>query len=1088
MHREIAQTDEPFRTDSPLGLYLLTALVGGLLAADLWPLVASWLRAQGIESYTWRREIAGVRFSLIAAVIGGARILYGSLEALFEGRVGADLALAIATLAAILIREPLVAAEVVLIGLVGECLEAFTFARTQRALGRLAELFPKRCWVLRDGVEVRAYTADLLPGDTVIVKPGGHIPVDGIVDAGRSSVDTSRLTGESIPVDKGPGDQVLAGSIVQNGALTITARKVARKTIAGQIIDLTAEALKAKAPLERYADRLARYFLPAVLGLALVTFLGNLFIQLNATTVPGAGKPSVRGAANVAIYPALGVLVVACPCALILATPAAVIAALGRLAGTGVLIKGGAALERLAGVSAFAFDKTGTLTEGKLALGDVIPLETIPPDQLLAIAAAAEQASEHPLAQVIVAAARERGLSFADAADFQAHPGGGVLATVTGSPTMVGSRRWLEERGVSIPPNAVAALEQLDASGQTSLLIARDGTVIGAIGARDTVRPEAAGVLAELRALGIAPITLLTGDRAAVARAIAEQVPVTELHAELLPGQKAELLAAADAAERTAFVGDGVNDAPALARAGVGIAIGTGTDIAAEAGDIVLMGEPLKSLPLLVKLSRETVRIIRQNIVVFAFGVNLFGVVLTGWLWPLFAATPDAYQQAPLVGALYHQLGSLLVLLNSMRLLAFDRTAGTGLGARLRRAGQAVDEWIGRFSLDEFFHQLAHRWKPLAAGAGFIALFGWLSTSFTVVAADEVGIVQRFGRATIDLEPGLHLRWPWPIETVARLRPGEVHSVEVGFRPLPDDSRGAAARSSGGNTWASGHSDSIARLTDEAVMITGDGDLVELLATIRYHVSDPRTYLFAVANADGLIRSSAEAVLRELVAGSRFQEMLTTQRGDLERDALSRLRNRLDAMNAGGVGVSVDGFTIHDLHPPPEVVNSYHAVAKAIQERDRVINDAEADALRQKRRADEEADRVLKRADAEAHARREAAAAERDAFLAWHAVRNKLAPDEEARLAAERDRRVKAGESLDAVERELSLLRERTLAERRYFIESRLTMQAVVDVLKSRDKVMIDAPDLPGRRHLFFVEPDLLRMPSLVIPRPDKDE
>ncbi|HEY3787870.1 MAG TPA: HAD-IC family P-type ATPase, partial [Urbifossiella sp.] len=350
----------------PLGLYALTAIVGGLLAADLWPLLGNWLQSQSVDAPTWSPLLFGYRFALLAAVIGGARILYNSLESLFEGRIGADLALAIACLAAIVLKEELVAAEVVFIGLAGECLEAYTFARTRRALGSLAELFPQRCWVLRDGQEVRTFTADLQVGDRIVVKPGGRIPADGRVLDGRSAVDASALTGESLPLDKNPGDEVLAGSIVVDGSLTIQAKKIAKQTVAGQVIELTAAALKDKAPLQRQADRLAKYFLPAVLVLALLTFFANLLFQMSGTPALGVPKPGWDAAMRVASYPALAVLVVACPCALILATPAAVIAALGRLAGTGVLIKGGSALERLAGVTAFAFDKTGTLTEGKL--------------------------------------------------------------------------------------------------------------------------------------------------------------------------------------------------------------------------------------------------------------------------------------------------------------------------------------------------------------------------------------------------------------------------------------------------------------------------------------------------------------------------------------------------------------------------------------------------------------------------------------------------------------------------------------------------------------------------------------------------
>lgn len=1082
MHREISHADDPFHNESPLGLYLLTALVGALVCADLWPVVANWLTAQGVETYSWARDVSGFRYALIAAVLGGGRVLFTSLEALFDGRIGSDLALAVACLAAIVMKEPVVAAEVVLIGLIGECLEAFTFARTQNALGKLAELFPTRCWVLRDGQEVRTYTSDVIVGDKVVVKPGGRIPVDGVVIDGRCAVDASAITGESLPVDKGPGDSVLAGCIVQNGSLTVEAQKVAKQTVAGQVIELTAQALKDKAPLERYADRLARLFLPVVLVLAALTFGANLAYQTSGTPAPGTAKPSLRAAAKVAAYPALAVLVVACPCALILATPAAVIAALGRLAGTGVLIKGGSALERLASVTAFAFDKTGTLTEGKLQLGDVVALRGTA-DELLTAAATAEQRSEHPLARLLVREAAARNLALPEVADFRAHPGAGVSATANGDALLVGTRRLLEEQGVPVPPDAVAALEQLDSTGQTSLLVVRAGAVLGAIGARDALRPEAAQVLADLRALGIAPVALLTGDRAAVARAVGEQVPATEVRAELLPADKAAWVAGREGA--VAFVGDGINDAPALARAAVGVAIGggRGTDIAAEAGDIVMMGEPLKPLPLLVKLSRETVRIIRQNILIFAFGVNLFGIVLTGWLWPLLATSPDWYESAPLAGVIYHQFGSLAVLLNSMRLLAFERTDNRTL-ARAKAASKTLEGWFARWSLDGFLHELGHRWKLVGGALLGCALCGWLATCFAPIGPDEVGVVRRFGALRADLQPGLHVRWPWPVETVTRVRPAEVRTVEVGFRVVGDAAPAARANAS---TWGSGHGDGIGRVTDEAVMITGDGDLVEILATVRYRASDPRAYVLGTATPDAVIRSSAEAVLRELVASYRFLELLTTRRADLERAALERLNRRLAGAAGGGLGVALDGFTLHDLHPPPEVVNAYHSVAKAIQERDRAINDATADALRIRRRAEEEADRVLKRATADAHAALEAARADRAAFLALHAARVKLTDAEEVAFARERDARLKAGQPAAAVDADLAARRAQVLADRRAILDARLTYQTLVEVLQGRDKVLIDSGEVPGRRHLFLLDPDLLRFPSPVAPpNPEK--
>src|SRR5262245_43086097 len=617
MHRELSNVDEAFAPPRFAGLYLLTALLVALTGLDLWPEIAGWLNSFDLNLPIYSNKLFGVRYALIAAVIGGARVLYGSLESLFEGRFGADLALAIACIAAILINEPLVAAEVVFIGMIGECLESFTFERTQRAIRKIVEVCPRRCWLLRDGQEVRVRSSELQVGDRVVVKPGARIPVDGVVLDGRSAVDTSALTGETLPADKGPGDEVLAGTLNQFGALTVEARRVAEHTVVGRVIELTARALKDKSQVERTADRLARYFLPVVLGLALLTFVVSLAGRW--LTLP-AGMRFGMADVSRAVYPALAVLVVSCPCALILATRAAVIAALARLAGTGVLIKGGSALERLAGVTAFAFDKTGTLTEGRLELGDVIGLGGVTLDELLRVAASAEQRSEHPIARLITQEAAGRGLVLGAVEGFLAHPGAGIPAKVRRKegqrdsahcPLIVGTRRLLEEQGIPVPPEAAAALEQLDASRQTGLLVARDGVVLGVIGARDRVRPEAAGVIAELRAAGIQDMALLTGDRPAAAQAVAASVGITQVSAKLLPGEKAEpvgsgqwavggkktepsTLPSAPCPLPTAFVGDGINDAPALARAAVGVAIGgTGTDVAAEAGDVVLMGEPL---------------------------------------------------------------------------------------------------------------------------------------------------------------------------------------------------------------------------------------------------------------------------------------------------------------------------------------------------------------------------------------------------------------------------------------------------------------------------------------------------------------
>jgi Cu+-exporting ATPase len=1078
MHREISYADRAFQQESRLGLYLLTGLLGVLIGADVWPLAARWLAAWGLTLPTWSNEPYGYRIALLAAILGGARTLYGSLNSLFEGRIGADLAVAIAAVAAILVQEPLVAAEIVFIGMLGECLESITFERTQRAIRRIVEICPRRCWRLRDGQEERVLVGDLRAGDRVVVKPGGRVPVDGVVLEGRSAVDVSALTGESLPMDKGPGDEVLAGSLNQFGALTIEARRVAEHTVVGQVIEMTARALRDKAPLERTADRLARYFLPAVLALSALTFLVCWIGYGTGWMRPPETNLSFK---QLVTMPALSVLVVACPCALILATPAAIIAALGRLAGTGILIKGGSALERLAAVTAFAFDKTGTLTEGRLELSEIVPLESVSAEELLRTAAAAEQHSEHLLARLIVQEAARRQLSPEPIVDFCSYPGVGVTAQSANLETLiVGNKRLLEEQGISLPPEGQTALERLDAAGHTVLFVARRGQVLGALGARDRLRPEAASVLAELRTLGIADIALLTGDRASAAGGVAEALALSDVRAEMLPTEKAEFLTAwQQAGKRVAMIGDGINDAPALARADVGLALGgTGADIAAEAGDVVFMSDPLRHLPLLLRLSREMVRIIQQNIVIFAFGVNAVGIIVTAWLWPLLAP-PKWYEQSPVAAVIYHQLGSLAVLLNAMRLLWFERTAASPFVQRLSAGLRRVNDWLEhRLDLDEGLHWLSHQWKPVLAGLVLLLLGGWLVSGFSAIAADEIGVVRRFGRPLPkDLVPGLHWCWPWPIDTVTRVQPRRVHTVEIGFRSLA----GRAGPSAG--AWSSAHAnDGIRRMPEEAVMITGDGNLIELQGTIRYTIADARAYLFEAADPDALLRSAAESVLRDTVAGRTFADLLTSDRGRFQELALERLRRRCGDYGSKGVGIQLEGFDLHDLHPPQDVVAAYHDVTKAMETRDKLLNVGEENVLRSERRQQAEGLKQVREAEAEAQKKILYAQANQAAFAGRYRLRHRLNLAEEWRLFREAWKEMSKGRPAAEAAAEYLHRREEALVQQQLLMDFRAYWDALSAALANREKILIDADKVPGRRNLWLVPlgPFGLPMPGMM--------
>jgi Cu+-exporting ATPase len=991
----------------------------------------------------------------------------------------------IAGVAAIAYGKPLVAAEIVFVGMFGECLESITFEHTQRAIRRIVEICPRRCWVLRDGQEVRVLTTEVQVGDRVLVKPGGRIPVDGVVLEGRSAVDASALTGESLPVDKYPGDEVLAGTLNQFGALTTEARRVAEQTVVGRVIELTRAALKDKITWERTADRLARYFLPAVLGLAALTFAGAVFLNLG---ILAGTRRSLAEAISLSVDPTLAVLVVACPCALILATPAAVFAALGRLAGTGVLVKGGSALEELAEVTAFAFDKTGTLTEGKLELGEILPSPGVSEDELLRLAASAEQRSEHVLARLILQQANARHLTLDPIEEFQAHPGAGVIARTSGGSLVVGTRRLLEDQGISLSSEVLAHLERLDSSGQTALVVARDGVALGVIGARDRVRSEAAGVLQELGRQGISAIALLTGDRQAVASEIARHLDIIEVHAELLPEQKAEFIRSwQQGSRKVAMVGDGINDAPALACADVGLAVGgTGTDIAAEAGDVVLMGDPVRPLPLLIGVSREMVRIIRQNIIVFAFGVNALGIVLTAWLWPLFSPSPWWHEQGPLAAIIYHQVGSLAVLLNSMRLLWFGRSTSnpTWLGAQ--HSLRKIDLWLTHH-LDpaEWLHWMSHHLRPVALV--FLGLFLAIYTlsGVTQIGPDEVGVVRRFGEPqNPNLQPGLHWCWPWPVEHVIRIQLDRVRVVEVGFRPRGGD---VSLK-----LWRSPHQDGIERRPEEAVMITGDGNLVELHASFRYTVSDPQVYLLDVREPDALIRSSGEAILREVVAGRPLLDLLTRYRDSFPKDVLAKLDKRLQEY--GNLGIRLEGMALHDLHPPAEVVSDYHRVTMAMEARDRQINEAEAEKLRVysdsrlpgSRAARVKQDQLLKGAQADARQKVREADAAKNVFLARLRARSGLSAREEWLLLLNAVEAVRGGQELAAAFRDYERRRSERIAMSSTLTDFRLFWDALGQALAGREKILIDADKVPGRRQLLLFDPEQFRIPAPVMVPPDR--
>ncbi len=989
MHREFRPQDmhqagaDPFMAATPehldqgsRTLYLFTALLGLLIGGDV---------LLGIAGLPEWRLPGGSSLSLVAAILGAMYIVYGALEALLHGRIGADFALAQACIAALVLGQPFVAAEVVFIALVGEVLEAVTFARTRRAVRSLVDQTPRTARVRRDGVEVEIAARDVAVGELVIVRPGERIPVDGPVVTGRSTVDQSALTGESIPVDRGPSDRVFTGTLNQFGVIEVQAEKVGRETTFGQVVRMVAQARGRKAELERVADRLARYFLPAVEIAAAITLVAGYLL----------GWPDVWSRT-------VAVLVVACPCALVLATPAAMLASMAWLARHGILIKGGYALERLALCDTFAFDKTGTLTEGTPGLSSLVAAAGRDENEVLRLAAAVEQSSQHPLARAVAAAARHRGLELVPAFEVRLLPGAGVegLVELPGQEpvrVLVGNRRLLAAHELAIDEASEPSLRSLDDLGETALIVAVDGAIAGMIGLSDTVRPEAHDVIHDLKHLKIGQIALLTGDREPVARRVGRQVHVQTVLAELLPADKAGWIKEQqEAGRKVAMVGDGINDAPALARADAGIALGgIGSDLAAEAGDLIILGDPLRNLPGLVELSRATVAVIRQNIIGFAFGLNAVAVLLAslGILRPVAAA-------------ILHQVGSLLVLLNAMRLLAFGGWAELPPFQQLRAVGQRIGRLDESLDLEPMGRWLIQRRRGILAWtiALLAALYG--SSGIHAIGPGEAGLVQRFGGYRGVLEPGLHLRFPAPIERVIRLEPGRVRSLDLGFR--------RAAEGQGGPLrWESSHGRSLAD-GDEgdgaALLLTGDSQFLEISASVQYAIDTSRPgslrrIALGVASPESALQVLAESAVRQIVAGRALLDILTVGRREAEAAATRKLEQRLELLD---LGMHIHGITFQDVHPPLAVVDAYRDVSRAESDRRRRSN--EAAAYRAEKLADAEAratatvnlaqadrDRSLALAASQADvfsyqlAAREPAPALTDFRLFWEAIASVLA-------------------------------------------------------------------------------------------------
>lgn len=612
---------------------VLAAAAAGVLA------LAGWLLG-----FTAAPEIAATGLFWLAIVVGGYFFGREALEDLFfERKIGIELLMSIAAITAALLGEPLEGAILVFLYSLSEAAEGYTEERTRSAVRALMDLAPKTARVERDGREEEIPATEVQVGDVFLIRPGESLPTDGEIVSGRSNLNEAPVTGESVPVEKEPGDTVYAGSINGEGALEVRATKAFADNTISRIIHMVEEAQEKKGRSQRFIERFGRRYSPAVL-------LAGVLLALIPPLLFGAAWDTWLARATIFI-------VAAAPCALVISIPITAVAALGTAARQGILIKGGVYLEELGRLRAVAMDKTGTLTRGQPQLVEVRPAGDHTVDDVVALAAAVERRSEHPLARAVVAGAEERGLTADMAEAFEATTGGGAQATVSGTRYLIGSPSFVEGRGLDL--DAVHAdVEQLQNQGNTVVVLATGQAVLGVLAIADTVRDQSARAVADLHRLGIEQVVMLTGDNPRTAAAIAEQVGIDETGAELSPQDKAARVEAlTDRYQHVAMVGDGINDAPPLAAASVGIAMGTaGSDIAIETADIALMADDLDKLTEAVRIGQRTRGVVRQNLVL---SFIILAVLVPGAAIGLIGLP---------LAVLAHELSELVVIVNGTRM------------------------------------------------------------------------------------------------------------------------------------------------------------------------------------------------------------------------------------------------------------------------------------------------------------------------------------------------------------------------------------------------------------------------------------